>query len=105
VAVVLLAAGVFSARAYLDRQWYVGIADQHVAVFQGIPASPLGFHLSHVVFESNLTAKDASAIPLYSNIADGISAQGRDDAFAIVDQIRKDIAAATSGGAGLGGSG
>ena len=105
VAIVLLAAGVFTARAYLDRQWYVGIANQHVAVFQGIPASPVGFHLSHVVFESDLAAKDASAIPLYSTIADGIAAQGRDDAFAIIDQIRKDIAAAKSGGAGLGGSG
>jgi serine/threonine protein phosphatase PrpC len=105
IALVLLAAGVFSARAYVDRQWYVGVADQHVAVFQGIPASPVGLHLSHVVFESNISSTDAAALPLYSNIGEGISAQGRDDAFAIVDQIRKDIVGAKAGGTGLGGSG
>jgi PPM family protein phosphatase len=105
IALVLLAAGVFSARAYVDRQWYVGVANQHVAVFQGIPASPAGLHLSHVVFESNISSTDAADLPLYSNIGEGISAQGRDDAFAIVDQIRKDIVGAKAGGTGLGGSG
>ncbi len=103
VVLVLLAAGIFSARAYIDRQWYVGVAEQRVAVFQGIPASPVGFHLSHVVFESNIASSDASAIPLYAKIGDGIAAQGRDDAFAIVEQIRKDVAGA-KGGSGLGGS-
>jgi PPM family protein phosphatase len=104
IVVVVLAGGIFSARAYLDRQWYVGVAQEHVAVFQGIPASPAGLHLSHVVFESNIASRDAAAIPLYAKIGDGIAAQGRDDAFAIVDQIRKDVAGAQAGGSGLGGS-
>ena len=75
-----------------------------VKLYQGIPASPVGFHLSHVVFESNIDSRDASAIPLYAKIGDGIAAQGRDDAFAIVEQIRKDVAGAKAGGSGLGGS-
>ena len=105
IVLVILAAAAFSTRAYLDRQWYVGVDNHHVAVFQGIPASPVGLHLSHVVFETSISSSDAAALPLYSNIAEGISAQGRDDAFAIVDQIRKDVAVAKAGGSGLGGSG
>jgi PPM family protein phosphatase len=98
-AVVVLAALTFGGRAYLDRQWYVGEADGHVTVFQGIPATPLGVHLNSVVYESDVSAVAADALPLYcSKLAHGLPVNNRDEAFALVSQIRKDIAAAHAGG-------
>ena len=104
VAVVVVAAALFTGRAYLDGQWYVGVAGGHVAVYRGIPASVLGVHLSHTVFVSDVSATGAAALPLYTNIADGLPAKGRDDAFAIVEQIRKDVTTTKAGGPTLGGT-
>jgi PPM family protein phosphatase len=98
--VVVLAALTFAGRAYLDRQWYVGEADGYVTVFQGIPATPLGVHLSSVAYESDVSAAAADALPLYClKLAHGLPVDDRDQAFALVAQIRKDIAAAHAGGA------
>jgi serine/threonine protein phosphatase PrpC len=96
VAVVVLAAIAFGARAYLDRQWYVGVENTHVAVYQGIPATPLGVHLSSPVYESAVLADDATALPYYAGIRSGLAAKDRNDAFAIVEQIRADVAAANA---------
>jgi PPM family protein phosphatase len=104
VVVVVVAAGLFTGRAYLDGQWYVGVAENHVAVYRGIPATALGLHLSHAVFVSDLPAGGAAALPLYVNISDGLSAKDRDDAFAIVDQIRRDMATTKAAGATQGAS-
>ena len=93
-AVVFVAAALFAGRAYLDHQWYVGVANGHVAVYQGIPATPIGLHLRTLVYESTVAASDAAALPLYAGIADGLAAKDRADAFAIVEQIRVDVAAA-----------
>jgi PPM family protein phosphatase len=98
-AVVVLAALTFGGRAYLDRQWYVGEADGHVTVFRGIPATPLGVHLNSVVFESDVSAAAADALPLYcSKLSRGLPVDNRDQAFALVGQIRTDIVAAHAGG-------
>lgn len=104
VVIVVVAAGLFTGRAYLDGQWYVGVAQGRVAVYRGIPAAALGLHLSHTVFVSDVPATGAAALPLYANIADGLPAKDHDDAFAIVEQIRKDIAASDAGGPSAGGS-
>jgi protein phosphatase len=96
---VVLAALAFGGRAYLDRQWYVGEADGHVTVFKGIPATPLGIHLSSVVYESDVSATDARDLPLYCPTLDhGLPVSNRDEAFALIAQIKKDIAAAHAAG-------
>ena len=94
VAVVLLAGALVALRAYVDRQWYVGVADGNVAIYQGIPATPLGYELHSVAEVTEIEAVDAEALLIYANLRDGISANSRDDADAIVQQIRTDIAAA-----------
>lgn len=109
-AIVILVGAFFAFRAYVDRQWYVGVADEHVAVFRGLPARPLGISLSNVDTTTDITARDAEALQLYVSLPEGIAAESRDDAFAIVDQIRKDVEAAApkppkSRGSGSGGSG
>jgi protein phosphatase len=107
-ALILLVGAFFAFRAYVDRQWYVGVADDHVAVFRGLPAHPLGMSLSKVDTTTDIPANDAEALQLYMSLPDGIAAESRDDAFAIVDQIRKDVEAAApkppkNGGSGTGG--
>ncbi|MGE5225555.1 MAG: Stp1/IreP family PP2C-type Ser/Thr phosphatase [Planctomycetaceae bacterium] len=88
---VVLAAGVTGFRAWVDGQWFVGEADGHVAIFQGVPASVLGYRLSHVDVETALPADEVAALPLYAGLADGINANSREDALAIVAQMRTDL--------------
>jgi serine/threonine protein phosphatase PrpC len=107
-AIVILVGSFFAFRAYVDRQWYVGVADDHVAVYRGLPAHPLGISLSNVETTTDIPAQDAEALQLYVSLPEGIAAESRDDAFAIVEQIRKDVEAAApkppkDGGSGTGG--
>jgi protein phosphatase len=103
VAVVALVALVVLGRSYLDRQWYVGEANGRVAIFQGIPAELGGFRFSRLQVETDIPADEATALPLYATLPDGITANDRDEAQQIVEQIRRDVGAAraanTSGGA------
>lgn len=91
VFLVALVAGFAAMRTWLDGRWYVGVANGHVAVYQGIPAEVLGFELSHVDVETDISADEAMALPLYSGLADGINATSREDALGIVDQIEEDL--------------
>jgi len=82
-------------RVYLDTQWYVGVSDGRVAVFRGMPAEIVGFDLYHVVVETTIPAEDATALALYRNLDDGITAHDRAEADAIVERIRDDVALAS----------
>ncbi len=108
VTVVVVVGALFAVRAYIDRQWYVGDADGRVAVFRGIPARPLGITLSDVDTQTEIPADEVVALVIYRDLPDGISAESREDAFAIVERIRTDVeeqsAPAQGGGTG-GGSG
>jgi PPM family protein phosphatase len=90
---LILVGAFFIARGYVDSQWYVGVANEHVAVYRGIPAAPLGFHLSHVEEQTDLLAADVQKLELYAGLSDGINAESREDAQAVVDQMRKDLQA------------
>lgn len=94
LAVLVLVALGFVGRHYIDAQWYVGVSNGHVAVFQGIPASPLGFKLSHSVEETELSASAVEQLAAHDNLADGINANSRAEAEAIVEQMREDLLAA-----------
>lgn len=94
IVAVALAAVFVLGRGYIDRQWYVGEASGHVAVYQGIPAKPAGISLSHVELETDIPADQAAALQFYGELADGITANSRDEAMAIVEQIRSDVKAA-----------
>ena len=79
-------------RMFLDSQWYVGVANGHVAIYRGIPASVVGFDLHHVTVETTIPAATAESLALYRDLADGITADDREDADATVQRIRDDIA-------------
>jgi protein phosphatase len=88
--------GSTAARWYLDAQWYVGVANGHIAIYQGIPARAAGFDLHHVVVETDVSATEAEAAARsWTRLDEGITAQDRSDAEQIVEQIRSDVAAAS----------
>lgn len=78
-------------RVYLDSQWYVGVSDGHVAIFRGIPTEVAGFELHHVVVETTISAEKAESLAVFPNLGDGITAEDRERAEAIVEQIRQDV--------------
>ncbi len=89
VAVVVVA--LVGLRLYLDSQWYVGVADGHVAIFRGIPTEVAGFDLHHVVVETTISAEKAESLAVYRDLGHGITAEDRERASAIVEQIRQDV--------------
>ncbi len=119
LALLVLLVLLIAARVYIDGQWYVGEADDRVAVFRGIPAEFAGLEFSHPVVITEVPAADAEAISFYAGLADGLTANDRESALTIVEQIRQDVAQAaapppetggetgggTGGGSGGGGTG
>ncbi|CAN5725830.1 hypothetical protein BH18ACT17_BH18ACT17_04690 [soil metagenome] len=105
--IVVIAALLFGARAYIDRQWYVGESEGVVAVFQGIPARPFGISLSSVRTQyDDLPVEQVVALEVYGDLADGIAVESEEAAVDRVEQMRADLeqqAAAEQGGGGGGG--
>ena len=88
----LVAGTLAGVRLYLDRQWYVGVQDGNVAVFKGIPAKPLGLNLSHAEEVTDVPAAQAERLQPWRGLPDGITADSRAAADALVHQIRADVA-------------
>ncbi len=96
VAVLLVVGmlGLVGLRFYLDSQWFVGVSNGRVAIFRGVPAEVGALELHSVVVETSIPAGQATDLAVYRDLADGITADDRPGAEAIVQQIRADIAAA-----------
>lgn len=94
LSVVVLLAGFSAFRTWLDSRWYVGVTNGHVAVFQGIPATVMGFHLSSVDLETDLPALEIERLQVYTDLPRGINVDTRADALARIEQMRKDLKAA-----------
>lgn len=91
LALAVVVIGLVGLRLFLDTQWFVGVANGHVAVYRGIPAEVVGFELHHVVVETEIPAADAESLALYRDLPDGITADDRASAEAIVHEIRRDL--------------
>ena len=92
VTLAIVAVGVVGFRVYLDTQWFVGVSNDRVAIFRGVPAEVAGLELHSVVVETSIPAEQAEAIALYQGLPDGITADDRAGAEAIVESIREDVA-------------
>lgn len=92
VAVAVIVLGLVGLRMYLDTQWYVGVFEGNVAIYRGIPAEVAGFRLHHVVVETTIPAEVAESFG--RDLDEGITAEDREAANAIVEQIRSDVEAA-----------
>ncbi len=95
---VVFIAGMTALRFYIDSQWFVGVSNGRVAVFRGLPVEIGRLHLNSVVVETTIPAAEAESLAVYRNLPDGITADDRAAADAIVEQIRQDVARAQSGG-------
>ena len=85
-------------RLFLDAQWYVGVSNDRVAIFRGVPSDVAGIELHSVVVETSVPADQAVALPVWSRLPEGITANDRADAEAIVAAIEEDVAALRSDG-------
>jgi serine/threonine protein phosphatase PrpC len=91
IALLVLAVMIVALRVYADRQWYVGDNEGHVAVFQGIPAEIGAVRFSHVAVEfPDLQTSAVEQSPLYADLGSGITVDSREEALAIVAQMRSD---------------
>ena len=90
-AAVVLFVAYTAFRSYTDRQWYVGVSDGNVAIFQGIPAAPFGVELSHVDEDTGIDAADVERLQTFPDLAEGINFDSREAAAAAVDQMREDL--------------
>jgi serine/threonine protein phosphatase PrpC len=92
VAAVVVAVVAFTAfRSWLDGQWYVGVANGHVAIYNGIPAQPFGIDLSHVDEETSLDAAGVAALGTFQDLEAGINVDSLEQAQSIVEQMRQDL--------------
>jgi protein phosphatase len=89
--VVVLAVAFVGLRIYLSHQWYVGDSNGRVAIFHGIPANVLGYHLSHVAVGTDISASSAEQLDYWRDLGDGITAESLQDARDIVNRIRTDV--------------
>jgi serine/threonine protein phosphatase PrpC len=91
IIVALAVVALVGLRLYLDSQWYVGVSNGHVAIFRGIPTEVAGFELHHVVVQTTISAEKAESLAFFQDLGDGITAEDRDGASAIVERIRQDV--------------
>jgi PPM family protein phosphatase len=91
IVIVVLGAALTGARALIDTRWFIGVANGHVAIYQGIPADVFGYDLSHVVEETDISAAATEALPVYAGLPGGINVDSRAEADARVEQIRQDV--------------
>ena len=91
-ALVLLGGSLFAVKQlFVDRQWFVGISGESVALYRGIPAEPLGFDLATLVEETQIPAADATQLAEYRDLDEGITANSEEEARSIIAQIQADV--------------
>ncbi len=91
IVAAIVIVGLVGIRMYTNSQWYVGVSNGHVAVFQGIPAEVGGLRFHHVVVETDISAAKAETLALYRDLRAGITADSRERATSIVERIRRDV--------------
>ncbi|MGH2682086.1 MAG: Stp1/IreP family PP2C-type Ser/Thr phosphatase [Actinomycetota bacterium] len=94
VLAALLGAAFMGARAYAYSQWYVGVQDGRVALFQGMPIEILGYELHRAVEVTDLPAARAMELGPWRDLDQGITAESEQEALAIIATIRQDLAEA-----------
>ena len=106
VFVAVLAGSAFGFYAYAQNSYYVIAQDGNVAIYRGLPGSVAGLHLS-LLEENTDIAVDKLAPTTAERLSEGISVDSLEDAHALIDGYRTDIASgsATAAAAGKNASG
>ncbi len=85
---VVLGLGVWLARTLVLQQYYVGVAQERVAIYQGVRGSVLGIPLQRVAESSDIALNDLPQT-VRSQVTDGIvSSDGANGAHSTVDRLR-----------------
>jgi len=105
VVAAIVAAAFMAARAYAFSQWYVGVQDDRVALFQGIPVEILGYELHRAVEVTPLSASRVMELAPWRELDEGITAETEEEARSIIETIETDLAAEANARPPAGGSG
>lgn len=84
---VVLVAGVFVARALVLQQYYVGVAENQVAIYQGVRGNVLGIPLQRVAERSDIDLDDLPQ-SVRTQVTGGIVSDGEAGARGTVDRLR-----------------
>ena len=93
---LLLAAALLLARAYIDTQWFVGVHEESVALYRGIPVEVLGIELFTLVERTDLPADQAAELQPYQELEGGITADSEEQAREVIEQIEEDLERVTT---------
>lgn len=85
---LLLGAAFAGGRWILSRSWYVGLDDETVVIYQGVPATVGPFELSWEHQQTDLTTEDLPTRIVVS-LEDGVSATSAAEAERLVDNYRR----------------
>jgi len=90
IAIVVFVLAAVGIPLYAGSHWFVGIADGHVAIMRGLPASALGIDMFSVeqVTAIQVTTLEDAAPRLVASLEDGIPAVDRTDAEATVEMLQ-----------------
>ena len=97
--VVIVVGALLAVRAWVMSQWYVAINGSAgtgtVAIYQGVPGTLLGVHLSQLAADSGL---QVGTLPLFDQelVSKGIPAASRDDAARILAELGSRAAECTT---------
>ncbi|KPM52943.1 serine/threonine protein phosphatase [Frankia sp. CcI49] len=95
VVLVLVVAGAAAGWTYVRGQYYVGVDDDRVAVFQGLKGSIVGISLSTV--RSHHQPLSEVSAPFQEELRHGIAADDLDDAEKIVSELARPASAEDDG--------
>lgn len=92
IALVLVAIAAFASLAWVRAQWYVGVSDGRVTIYNGVPGSPLGIPLQTA---TEVTDLQVSTLPVFDadQVTRGFVADGEAGAQRIVATLREKAAA------------
>ncbi|TQS41431.1 PP2C family protein-serine/threonine phosphatase [Cryptosporangium phraense] len=89
LALAALAAGGYAAWHYTQQQYYVGTSAGHVAIYRGVSGSLAGLKFSKLQDDTDLQLDDLEQVARDS-VQDTIPAENREDAYTIVDNLRRE---------------
>jgi len=81
------------------RTGLVAVDEKTIAYLKDRPLAPKGveWDLAVAYWKTNIPVADVARLPQYPALADGITANDREEALGIVEQIRTDLSDASAG--------
>jgi PPM family protein phosphatase len=88
--VVVLGVGLIAARIWVGQQYYVGVDDDRVVIYQGVRGSVMGVSLQRVSEDSGLRVDDLTQVGRTTVAGDSLPTDDLDAARRTVERLRSD---------------